>query len=141
MIRAQTLPGNIQPVDYGLLFIRIGLGIMFLWHGYPKIAGGPEGWKELGESMTHFGIDFFPMLWGFLGAIGEFVGALLLIVGLRFRLACFMLAATMFVAAVSHFGAGDGMFGASNAIEDAVVFVGLMFVGPGKVSIDRRGGV
>jgi putative oxidoreductase len=139
MTRIQTMLGKSHSGDYGLLFIRIGLGAMFLWHGYPKIAGGPEGWEELGESMKYFGIDFFPLLWGFLGAVGEFIGALLLIVGLRFQLACLMLAATMFVAAVSHFGAGEGMFGASNAIEDAIVFVGLIFIGPGKLSIDKAG--
>jgi putative oxidoreductase len=111
MTRVQTLLGSSQLTDYGLLFIRIGIGVMFLWHGYPKIAGGPDGWKELGESMKYLGINFFPLLWGFLGAMSEFLGALLLIAGFRFRLACFMLAATMFVAAVSHLGAGDGMFG------------------------------
>lgn len=111
---------------------------MFLWHGYPKIAGGPDLWKELGESMSYFGINFFPTIWGFLGAIGEFVGALLLIAGFKFRLACFMLAATMFVAAVSHIGAGEGLSGASNATEDAIVFIGLMLIGPGKLSVDER---
>lgn len=138
MTRVHTLFGSTQLTDYGLLFIRIGLGVMFLWHGYPKITGGPDGWKELGESMKYLGINFFPLLWGFLGAISEFLGALLLIAGFRFGLACFVLAATMFVAVVSHFGAGDGMFGASNAIEDAIVFVGLVLTGPGKISVDKR---
>ena len=27
--------------DLGLLVLRVGLGVMFMLHGYPKLMGGP----------------------------------------------------------------------------------------------------
>ncbi|WP_369811116.1 DoxX family membrane protein [Hymenobacter mellowenesis] len=27
--------------DFGLLIIRVGIGLMFMLHGYPKLTGGP----------------------------------------------------------------------------------------------------
>jgi hypothetical protein len=44
----------------------------------------------------------------------------------------------MVVAAATHFGKGDSLQGAAHAIELAVVFAGLMFVGPGKYSVDKN---
>jgi putative oxidoreductase len=37
-----------------------------------------------------------------------------------------------------HFGVGDGLKGAAHAIEDAVMFAGLFFIGPGKYSVDKK---
>lgn len=48
----------------GLLIIRIGLGIMFMMHGYPKLLGGPDKWEAVGGAMKHTGITFFPTFWG-----------------------------------------------------------------------------
>ena len=44
----------------------------------------------------------------------------------------------MIVAALVHFSKGDGVNGASHAIELAIVFFGLIFIGPGKYSVDKR---
>ena len=30
--------------DSALLIFRLGLGGMFMWHGWPKIIGGPATW-------------------------------------------------------------------------------------------------
>jgi putative oxidoreductase len=32
----------------------------------------------------------------------------------------------------------EGMDGAAHAIEDAVMFAGLLFVGPGRFSVDKK---
>ena len=32
--------------DIGLLFLRIGIGVMFIMHGLPKLIGGPEKWED-----------------------------------------------------------------------------------------------
>ncbi|QDW27181.1 DoxX family protein [Pedobacter sp. KBS0701] len=122
----------------GLLLIRIGLGIMFIIHGFPKLAGGPNGWTGLGGSMKVIGIDFLPVFWGFMAAATETFGGFLLIVGLFFRPALILLIFTMIIAALVHFGKGDGLGGASHAIELAIVFFGLIFIGPGKYSVDKK---
>jgi putative oxidoreductase len=122
----------------GLLLIRLGLGVMFMIHGFPKIMGGVDTWKGLGGSMKLIGIDFLPVMWGFMAAATETFGGFLLILGLFFRPVNILLVFTMVIAALVHFNKGDGIDGASHAIELAVVFFGLLFVGPGKYSIDKK---
>jgi putative oxidoreductase len=122
----------------GLLILRVGLGVMMITHGFPKLAKGPAGWEGLGGSMKVVGIDFLPVFWGFMGAAAEAVGGLFLILGLFFRPVNVLLVITMLIAALVHFGKGDGLSGASHAIELGIVFFSLIFIGPGKYSIDKK---
>ena len=46
--------------DKGLLILRIGIGVMFMCHGFPKLAGGPEVWTKLGGALGALGIHFEP---------------------------------------------------------------------------------
>ncbi|MEM7048997.1 MAG: DoxX family protein [Acidobacteriota bacterium] len=124
--------------DFGLLVARLGLGVMFILHGYPKMLGGPESWQGLGKAMGYVGVDFLPAFWGFAAAFAELVGGALLILGWFFRPACLLLTLTMAVAATMHLRSGDGLAAASHAIEVGAVFFGLLFVGPGKHSVDQR---
>lgn len=122
----------------GLLILRIGIGVLFIIHGFPKLAGGIKGWQGLGGSMKVIGIDFLPVFWGFMAAITETFGGFLLIVGLFFRPACILLVFTMIIASLVHFAKGDGLQGASHAIELGIVFFSLIFIGPGKYSVDKK---
>ena len=49
--------------DAGLLILRIGIGILFIRHGYVKLSGGPETWTGLGHALSALGIGFAPNLW------------------------------------------------------------------------------
>lgn len=124
--------------NLGVLIIRIGLGIMFIYHGVPKLAGGPEHWEKLGGAMKVIGVSFAPTFWGLLAAATETFGGLLLIIGLVFRPVCLLLVINLIVAAMMHFSKGDGLQGAAHAIEDAIMFLGLVFIGPGIYSIDKK---
>ena len=124
--------------NFGLLIIRLGLGIMFIYHGYPLLTGGVKMWEGLGGSTKYVGIHFLPIMWGLLAALVETVGGFLLIIGLAFRPVCLLLVINLVVAALSHFGKGEGLGEASHAIEDAIMFAGLLFVGPGKYSVDKK---
>ncbi|MFH1062201.1 MAG: DoxX family protein [Candidatus Omnitrophota bacterium] len=121
--------------DEGLLFIRVGLGIMFIIHGFPKMVAGPDQWAVLGKAMANLGIGFAPVFWGFMAAFAELVGGAVFLGGLFFRTACLLLAFDMFVASVFHFKHGDGLMVASHAIELGIVFFGLIFIGSGKYSL------
>lgn len=123
--------------DEGLLLMRLGLGVMFLLHGGPKLVGGPEKWAQIGRAVGYLGIHFFPHGWGLLAALSEFGGGLCLILGLFFRPAALLMAGTMAVATTMHFGKGDGLMVASHAIELGIVFVSLALIGPGRYSIDK----
>jgi len=124
--------------NFGLLIIRIGLGIMFIYHGYPLLGGGVKTWEGLGSATKYAGIHFWPVAWGLLAAAVETFGGFMLIIGLAFRPVCLLLLINLVVAALFHFGKGEGLDGAAHAIEDAIMFAGLLFVGPGKYSMDKK---
>jgi putative oxidoreductase len=138
----ETLPSEVEMtakanrfLDEGLLILRIGLGVMFLYHGGPKIIGGTEMWARIGIAAGNFGVTFWPTFWGLMSGIAEFGGGLCLILGLLFRPAMILLIINLAVAASTHFAGGQGLAGASHAIEDAIMFVGLFFIGPGRYSL------
>lgn len=122
----------------GLLIIRVGLGVLFIYHGYPKLLGGPELWTKIGGAMKNIGITFFPVFWGLMAAVAETFGGFLLIIGFAFRPVCLVLTFVMLIAALNHLNSGDGLMVASHAIEVGFVFLGLAFLGPGKYSADKN---
>lgn len=124
--------------DEGLLFLRVGIGISFMFHGFPKLMGGPETWAYLGGALSAVGINFAPTFFGFLASVSEFGGGLLLALGLLSRPACFFLMNTMVVATIMHVTKGDPFMKYSHALESAILFLSLMVIGPGKYSLDEK---
>jgi putative oxidoreductase len=126
--------------DPGLLVLRVGIGVMFMIHGWPKLAGGAARWEKLGGAMAKLGLDFAPTMWGFMAACSEFFGGLLLAAGLLFRPAAAALLGTMVVASTMHLKNGDGFTASSHAIEAAILFASLILIGPGRYALqpDRR---
>jgi len=123
--------------DAALLFLRVTLGTLFIYvHGWRNLAGGLARWKVVGGAMKHVGISFWPAFWGFMAAFSETIGVGLLIVGLAFRPSCVLLVITMAVAAISDYHQ-HGLGAASHALELCLVFIALIFVGPGKYSVDQ----
>jgi len=122
--------------DVGLLIVRAGFGFGFLfYHGWGKLVGGPERWAQVGGAMDNFGIGFGHTIFGFMATFSESVGGLLVGLGLFFRPACALLMITMFVATVNHYATGRGT--PSHAAKNMLLFVGLLFIGPGKYSLDQ----
>lgn len=124
--------------DIGLLILRVGIGIMFMIHGLPKLIAGPETWAMLGGSMKALGVGFAPTAWGFMAAFSEFAGGLLLALGFFTRPACFFLLATMIVATSMHIGKEDPFLKYSHAMEAGILFLSLILIGPGKYSLDDQ---
>ena len=122
--------------DFGLLIIRIGIGLAFVLHGKSKMFGGPELWEKIGGAMSSLGVDFGFIFWGFMAAFAEFAGGILLGLGLLFRPVCVLLFLTMLVAAFKHITAGDDFKKYAHALELAILLFGLYFIGPGKFSLD-----
>jgi len=123
--------------DAGLFLLRLGLGISFLIHGFPKMLGGAEKWSALGGAMETLGITFFPAFWGFMAALSETLGGALLILGIYFRTACLFLAITMAIALQMHLSKGDPFAVYSHALEDGIVFLALLLIGPGKYVLKK----
>lgn len=111
---------------------------MFMMHGYPKLLGGPEKWEAIGGAIKYTGIDFLPVMWGLISAMTETFGGFLILLGLAFRPVCILLTINMAMAAAMHLNKGDGIMGASQTIELGFVVFGLVFIGPGKYSVDKK---
>ena len=48
-------------INLAILILRVGIGFMFIIHGWSKFIGGPEKWFNLGEfGMRSIGINFLP---------------------------------------------------------------------------------
>lgn len=122
----------------GLLIIRLGIGTMMMLHGFPKLAGGTEKWTAIGQSMSLLHITFLPVVWGFLAAATEFFGGFLFLLGLAYRPVCLALTFVMAVAATSNLSEGGGVLDASHPIELGILFIGMIFIGPGKYSVDKK---
>ena len=75
-----------------LLLLRVGLGIVFIFHGYPKL------FTHTHEIMGAFGKMGFPQFFVYIAGVLEFFGGMVLILGLFTRVAALLLAGEMAVA-------------------------------------------
>ncbi len=125
----------------GPLLIRSITGVVLAFHGSQKLFGwfGGYGIKGTAGFFEQLGIPF-PTLSVIMAGSAEFFGGLLLILGLASRPVAAVLAFTMFVAA---FTAHRGAFSLQNngmeyALTLAIVSLGLVFTGAGRISLDRQ---
>ena len=84
-----------------------------------------------------------PVFWGFMAALAEGLGGLLLAIGFLFRPVCLVILIDMLVAITFHLHSSNAMMssfstGWSHPFEDAVVFLALILIGPGKHSVDKN---
>ncbi len=124
--------------NIGLLIIRIGVGILFILRGYPTVFGGPERWEAVGNSMLHLGLDIGPMFFGFMGGAIELFGGLFLVLGVFFTPTTILLFLLMGMETARIIYEGGGLPEFSPSLELALVFLGMLFIGPGQYSVDRR---
>ncbi len=137
VLKEFMVSNSVWAKDLGLLIMRVGLGLVFVRHGYGKIIGGYEEWIWLGNQMANIGITFFPLFWGLCAAGADFLGGLALIFGFGTRLASFFLAFIMFVAVMYHITKGDSFGYISHPLSLFFVFLGLMIAGAGSFSLDQ----
>jgi putative oxidoreductase len=119
----------------GLLMVRVGVGIAFICHGFPKLfMGGAVG---LSKGLAAAGIPGGVAAAQLSGTV-ELLGGLALILGLLFRPATIVLAFNMLVALIFHLSLGDSFITYSHALESGILFVALAVSGPGKYSLDHK---
>jgi len=118
--------------DIGLLLLRLQLGFYMIYG---------HGWKKLAEFNTM--ADSFPDPLGVgnrlsltLAVLAEFFASVLLALGLATRFAAFLLISTMAVAGlIVH--AEDPFRVKELALVYLAVYIGLLFTGAGRFSLDR----
>lgn len=129
-------PVGAKTFDFAFLVLRVAIGILTVLHGVPKIMGGIPMWQQLGTFVQPMGINFFLVVWGFLGAVTEFFGGMMLVFGLGTRIASIALVIMMIVAYVWHVSRGDSFNQSSFPLSLIFVFLFFLIVGSGKISID-----
>lgn len=121
---------SLQPL--ALLLLRLALGVVFLTHGYPKIA------KPVPAMFNLFVGHGFPAYFVYIAGVLETFGGLLLIVGLFTRAAGLVLAGEMAVAILKVHSAG-GILAVHNyefPLSLAMSCFALSALGPGAISLD-----
>lgn len=122
--------------DLGLIVLRVGIGVIFMYHGWGKLVGGFPVWESVGRVMELFGIKIYSVGWGFAAATVEFCGGILLVLGLFTRLAAFLMGVVMFVATYKMYAQLSPFFSLSHPLSMIVVFASLCIAGSGRFSVD-----
>jgi putative oxidoreductase len=122
--------------DAGLLIVRVVLGIIMLYHGWPKVTnlGGTI------EGFTGMGIPL-PALAALFSTVAEVGGGLLLLLGVLtdvagLLVAVDMLGAITFVHAKNGFAVNDG--GVEWPLALLAMGLGIALAGPGRYSVGGR---
>jgi len=118
----------------GLLFLRVALGVVFIFHGYPKLFSSTQ---QMMGFFQHVGL---PGYFVFIAGVFEFFGGILLIIGLFTRIASFLLTIEMIVALWK----AHGLFSHPSAVDNyqfplvccAGAFA-LATIGAGLISLDH----
>jgi putative oxidoreductase len=122
--------------ETGLLLLRVSLGLLFILYAAPPLMGGPKAWAQFGAGAGHFGLHSHLQIWGFLGSLLGCLGGVLMIFGLFFRIGVLL----VLVLAIAHaltVSKGSGFRVALPSIEMCFVLAGVLFIGPGKYSVDK----
>ena len=122
--------------EAGLLLIRVSIGLLFILYTAPALIGGPKAWAHFGAGAGHFGLHSHFQIWGFLGALSGCLGGVLIIFGLFFRIGVLLVFCLALGYAIAVY-TGTGFRAALPALEMCFVLAGMLFIGPGKYSVDK----
>lgn len=126
---------------WGLLILRLTLGIVFVLHGSQKITTffGGSGLEGTAEAFANMGI-FLPTISAYFVAFGEFFGGILLIMGLLTREVSIVITLIM-AGAIYYVHGSNGFFITQDGYEYNVMIISvcicLILSGGGAFSIDR----
>lgn len=125
-----------RAADLGPLSIRLGVGLVFAVHGWQKLDGGVSNFAGFLESLN----VPLPEVVAWLQTIAEGVGGVLLILGLLTRYVTLPLIVVM-VGAILLVKIDVGFIVANapgGELDTALLagLLGLLFIGPGRYSLD-----
>ncbi len=119
-------------IDGAILLLRVWLGAMMMYHGFPKVFTNSAGFVEY---LTKFGYPI-PSVMAALAAGAEFFGGLLILIGFLTRPAAMLVLITMLVAGFVAHGA-DGFTKQELPLTYAMLAIALFLSGSGAFSLER----
>jgi len=126
--------------ELALFILRVGTGVIFIPHGYPKMTGGggdeKGGRAHLTQSLAQIGLPFPYAFAVLVGAI-EFFGGLLLILGLQTQWASLALAFVMLVATGRVLVQRGFVSNADFPFSLLVATLALALLGGGTISVEQ----
>lgn len=119
-------------LNYSIFLLRFGAGALIFTHGLPKLMKVFSGDFSFGDP-----IGIGPVLSLILAAFAEGICGLFVAVGLWTRFSAIVLAINMSVAFFfAH--AGDPFNTKEKSLLFLLMFVVILFTGPGKFSVDNK---
>ena len=126
-----------RKTNFGLLIMRLGLAAALLVHSLPKVIGGATAWQGMGTMLSFINIGLPPTVLGISILLIEALGAVSLIFGYFFRIACIVLFVLFGLYFFNYFSISYKTL-MLWSIGIAAVFLGLIFVGPGRYALALR---
>lgn len=130
---------NAALTGWGLLMLRLAIGLVFIMHGGQKVF--VKGIPGVADFLGKLGMQP-PAFWAYLLTVAEIAGGIALIVGLFTRFAALALGVTMVVAiATVLWTKGFFLPGYEFALTLLAAALALAFTGPGRYAIDTKVGL
>ena len=125
-------------MEYGLLLLRLVVGLLFAAHGAQKLfgwfgGGGPQGTAQFFASLGYR----WPAAMAIVAGLAEFGGGLSLASGFLTPLAAFLLTVVMLNAIATVVWPKGFLGGYEFELTLAAVAVALAATGPGELSLDN----
>jgi len=123
-----------RKTNFGLLIMRLGLAAVLLIHSLPKLFGGTDNWQGIGTTLSFINAGVPAAILGFTMLFLETSGAVSLVFGYLFRIACTILFILFSLYFFNYFRIGYQTL-MLWSIGLGIVFLGLIYVGPGRYAI------
>ena len=123
--------------ETGLLLFRASIGLIFIILIAPVLWHGEGSWERFGSAMRHLDFNSHYAFWGFVGALLGCIGGVLMVLGLFFRVGVLLALIVTIVHLVALWDTTGQFYIRLPALEMATLLLSLLFIGPGKYSVDK----
>lgn len=123
--------------ETGLLLFRVSIGLILIILIAPVLWRGQGAWEHFGSAMRHLDFHSHYKFWGFVGALIGCTAGILMVLGLFFRVGVLLALAIAVIHLVGVWDTSGDFYTRLPALEMAILLLSLLFVGPGKYSVDK----
>ena len=124
--------------ETGLLLFRASIGLIFIILLVPVLWNGQGSWEHFGSTMRYLDFHAHYKFWGFLRATLACVGGVLMVLGLFFRVGTLLCLIESLIHLVAVWNEHGDFHSRLPALEMSILLLALLFIGPGKYSVDKN---